>query len=175
MALSCGLASAAEPVETGTSPGWSDQLASGWARVTSADAWQGPGHWRLAIAPFAVHFNYSDEHRYVWGIGAERQYDDNWLAGASFFSNSFGQPSAYAYFGHRNYGLFDRPPLFFQWSAGLMYGYKGKYEDKVPLNVNGFSPALLVGLGWQFDKQSSAAIHLLGDAGLLLQLSYDFP
>ena len=38
--------------------------------------------------------------------------------------------------------------------------------DKVALNVAGFAPGALVGLGWQIDKQSSATVHLLGDAAL---------
>ena len=32
-------------------------------------------------------------------LGAERQGDTGWLYGGSYFSNSFGQPSAYAYVG----------------------------------------------------------------------------
>jgi hypothetical protein len=39
--------------------------------------------------------------------------------------------------------------------------------------VNGFSPGALVSMGWQFERRASAAVHLLGDAGLMLQLSWD--
>ena len=38
-----------------------------------------------------------------------------------------------------------------------MYGYRGEYEDKVPLNSNGFSPGLLLSLGWAFDKRAFGA------------------
>jgi hypothetical protein len=44
----------------------------------------------------------------------------------------------------------------------------------VALNVAGFAPGALVGLGWQFDSNFAATVHLLGDAALMLQLSYDF-
>lgn len=165
----------AAPSEAGTLDHWGTVLANGWSRAFDLEAWQGPGHWRVAFVPYAPHFRPSDEHTNVWAIGLERQVDDDWLAGATLFRNSFGQPSAYAYIGHRSTGLADTPPLFFQWSAGLMYGYRGKYEDKVPLNVAGFAPGALIGLGWQFDKRISATVHLLGDAGLALQLAVDFP
>ncbi len=173
MALWCGLATAAGSEEGSLFAGWGDKLGGAWTRVTDADAWRGPGHWRLVVSPGVVHFRPSEEQEPVWAIAVERQSDDDWLAGASFFRNSFGQASAYAYVGHRSTGLFDTPPLFFQWSAGLLYGYKGEYKDKVPLNVAGFAPGALIGVGWQFNKRGSAAVHLLGDAGLMLQLAYD--
>jgi hypothetical protein len=133
----------------------------------------GQGHWRLAASPFSHHFRYSEEHRRVWAVGGEWQRSDDWLAGASYFSNSFGQPSAYLYVGKRWPKLFGQEQLFAQASGGLLYGYRGKYEDKVPLNNNGFSPGALVGLGWQFTKNFSVTAHMLGDAGVMFQLAYD--
>jgi len=133
----------------------------------------GPGYWRLAVSPFSYHFRYSAEHQYVWAMGGEWQRPDDWLAGASYFSNSFGQPSAYLYVGKRWTNLFGEPRLFTQLSGGLLYGYRGKYEDKVPLNHNGFSPGALVSLGWQFNRNFALTGHLLGDAGVMLQLSWD--
>ena len=145
-----------------------------WDRVLDKEAWNAPGTWRLNVSPFSHHFRYSEEHRYVWAVGIERQSRDDWLAGASYFSNSFGQPSAYVYIGHRFNELFDQPRLFGQVSAGVMYGYVGKFKNKVPMNVGGFSPGALASMGWQFEKRSSATIHLLGDAGFMLQISHDF-
>ena len=133
-----------------------------------------PGHWRALVSPFSLHFRYSPEHKYVWALGAEHQRDDNWLAGASYFSNSFGQPSAYLYVGKRYPQIFGQPQLFAQWSAGLLYGYRGQYKNKVPLNYRGFSPGALVSLGWQFSQQTSATVHMLGDAGMMVQLAYEF-
>lgn len=164
----CTLAAAAEP---SAGPGL---IARSWASVTDGEAWQGDGHWRVALAPYAPHFRYSAEHRRVWALAVERQRADNWLAGLSYFRNSFGQPSAYAYIGHRSDKVFGQDPLYFQWSAGVLYGYKGAYKNKVALNVSGFAPGALVGLGWQFNKQSAVTLHLLGDAAMMLQLSHDF-
>lgn len=149
-------------------------LARSWHSATDMDAWRGAGVWRASIAPFAPHFRSSDEHQDVWAIAIERQRPDDWLAGFSYFRNSFGQPSAYAYIGKRFNALWGVEPLFFQASAGVLYGYKGKYKDKVALNVGGFAPGALVGLGWKFNDNASATLHLLGDAAVMLQLSYDF-
>jgi hypothetical protein len=55
-----------------------------------------------------------------------------------------------------------------------MYGYRGKYEDKVPFNNNGFSPGALVSVGWQFNRTTSVQLNALGDAGVMFQLSYDW-
>lgn len=133
----------------------------------------GDGYWRVAVSPFSQHFRYSAEHRYVWAAGGEWQRSDDWLAGGSYFRNSFGQPSAYLYVGKRWPGLLGEPRLFAQASAGMLYGYRGKYESKVPLNYKGFSPGALIGLGWQFNPHFSVTGHMLGDAGLMIQLSYD--
>lgn len=172
LSICCTVASAAEPPRA--DPEGPGLLARSWASVTDGAAWQGAGHWRLALAPYAPHFRYSAEHRYVWALGVERQRPDNWLAGFSYFRNSFGQPSAYAYVGYRSTELFGIEPLYFQWSAGVLYGYRGQFKNKVALNVNGFAPGALVGLGWQFNKQSAVTLHMLGDAALMVQLSHDF-
>ena len=148
-------------------------LAAAPAHSAEGPGLLGEGHWRLVVSPFSQHFRPSDEHRHVWAIGVERQRDDNWLAGGSYFRNSFGQPSAYLYVGKRWNRLFGVEELFGQATAGLLYGYRGKYEDKVPLNNNGFSPGALVSMGWQFNKQFAVTGHLLGDAALMIQLSYD--
>jgi hypothetical protein len=58
------------------------------------------------------------------------------------FSNSFGQPSAYAFAGQRYLDPFGFENWYLQWTAGLLYGYVGEYEDKVPLNYKGFSPGI---------------------------------
>lgn len=143
------------------------------AQLAGASDLLGPGHWRLLWGPATVHFRYSEEHRNAWALGVERQRTDDWLAGGSFFRNSFGQPCAYVYVGKRFGDLFGQPRLFAQASGGVIYGYRGKYETKLPLNVNGFAPGALVTVGWKLTPQSSVAAHLLGDAGMMLQLAYD--
>jgi hypothetical protein len=157
MSLACALCALATPGE---------------ATAQEESRFAGPGYWRLVVSPYTYHFRYSEEHRYVWAVGAERQGDNGWLYGGSYFSNSFGQPSAYAYVGERYDDVLNTDALFFQWSAGLMYGYKGKFKNKVPLNYNGFSPGAVVSLGWTLDRQNSVQANLLGDAGVMLQFSH---
>lgn len=139
--------------------------------TATADA---QAEWRFAIAPFTYHWRPSPEHKPVWAIGVERQRADGMLGGISFFSNSFGQDSSYYYIGQRYLGLGGRPEAYFLWSAGLLYGYRGAYEDKVPLNRHGVSPGALVALGWMLDRAASAQLNLLGDAAVMLQLNYAF-
>ena len=42
--------------------------------------------------------------------------------------------------------------LFFQVSAGVLYGYKEPYEDKVPFNHHGISPGVVGAVGWEFTR-----------------------
>jgi hypothetical protein len=133
----------------------------------------GQGHWRLAFSPFTHHWSFDEQHRPVYALALERQRVDGWLAGASHFRNSFGQPSAYVYMGWRSASLAEIEPLFWQWSAGVLYGYRGEFSRKVPLNAGGFSPGALLSLGWQANRRSSVLLHALGDAGVMLQWSWD--
>ncbi|MFZ9428331.1 MAG: hypothetical protein ACO26F_01355 [Burkholderiaceae bacterium] len=146
--------------------------SSGTAPAASAAA--APVHWRAVAAPYAPHIRPSDEHADVWAIGLERQRADQWLAGGSFFSNSFGQPSTYLYVGKRFPALLGHPQLFGQLSGGLMYGYRGQYQGKVPFNYNGFSPGALASIGWQFNRELSLTVHAVGDAAVMFQFGWDF-
>ena len=132
-------------------------------------------HWRLMISPYTYHYHPSDDHKYVYMLGAEKQYAYGMVLGGSAFSNSFGQPSAYLYTGWRFKDFAVAEPLFLQFTAGLLYGYKPPYEDKVPFNHNGFSPGAVMSVGWQFTKQYSAQLNFLGNAALMFQFSMDLP
>lgn len=140
---------------------------------TASESWWGPGHWRIVASPFTHHFRFNPDHRKVWALGVERQRDDDWLAGLSVFRNSFGQPSSYTYVGRRFDTLLGQPQLFGQVTAGILYGYRGQWKNKVPLNFNGFSPGAVVSAGWQFTPRQGLTAHLLGDAGIMLQWSLD--
>jgi hypothetical protein len=150
--------------------------AVAWAPPAFADELEpylGPGFWRLAVAPYSFHFRPSDEHETAYAVAIERQRPDQWMGGFSLFSNSFGQPSAYAYIGYRWPALFGQPRLFAQLTGGLMYGYVDQYEDKVPFNNNGFSPGAVATLGWNLAPKIDFAVHLLGDAAVMFQFSFD--
>jgi hypothetical protein len=137
------------------------------ASVPAAD------HWRVLFSPYSYHYSRSPDHRAVWMIGAERQRADSYVLGAVYFSNSFGQDSGYAYVGQRLRHFSAHDELFAQWTAGIMYGYKREFADKVPLNRGGFSPAAVFTLGWQLSPRYAAQVNVLGNSALMFQLAAD--
>ena len=128
-------------------------------------------HLSIMYSPYTNHFTRSDEHKYVWLIGVERERADGALSGISYFSNSFGQPSAYIFpWGQTYRDIGNVSGLYAKWTAGLIYGYKDPYENKVPLNSNGYSPGLIPALGYEVDGWQ-AQVNLLGTAGIMFQVN----
>jgi len=130
-------------------------------------------HWRLIAAPYAYHYTHKPEHKPIYMLGLERQRSDGWVWGGAYFSNSFGQPSVFAYLGKRYVDFVGQDHLFAQWSVGVLYGYKPPYENEVPLNVKGLSPGVVLSLGWQFTPEYSVQLNEVGTAGIMFQLSID--
>jgi len=126
----------------------------------------------LQLSPFTYHFTYDSAHSDVVMIGLEREYPDAKLDGVTLFSNSFGQPSVYLYpWGHVYHSIGGIKPLSFKWTAGLIYGYKDPYENKVPLDYKGFSPGFIPALAYEFRSGWSAQLSFLGNAALMFQLN----
>jgi hypothetical protein len=144
--------------------------------VPSAGAQQDNGiRESVFISPYTKHYGYSPEHKYTWLIGFEQQLPDKSLRGAAFFSNSFGQESIYIFpWGGRYDNVLGVDGLYVKWSAGLMYGYKAPYENKVPLNYKGFSPAVIPSVGYQFNRNWAAETIFLGGAAVMFGASYRF-
>jgi hypothetical protein len=126
----------------------------------------------LSVSPYTYHFHPSDEHEYVYAIGLIKRLKDNWIAGGSYFSNSFGQPSGYVYIGQRyeNFPGFEK--WYLQWNIGILYGYVGEYKDKVPLNYKGFSPGAVPSIGYKFSDRVYGELDLLGNSGLMFTLVF---
>lgn len=126
----------------------------------------------LLYSPYTQHFHTSPEHEYVWLVGIERERENAQLSGVAFFSNSFGQPSMYLFpWGKVYRDVFNYPGLYAKLTAGLLYGYRGQYENKVPFNVNGFSPAVVPALGWEFGQRYQVQANLLGVNAVMLQFT----
>ena len=150
-------------------------LAAVGSSVCQAD----DARYSLMFSPYSIHFSPSAEHRDVWLLGLERRDATNKVAGAAFFSNSFGQPSVFLYPFGKHYegpihiGSFTPVPeqWYVKWAAGLLYGYKGKYQDKVPFNRDGYSPGLILSLGRRFNESSQFQFNLLGNSGLMFQIN----
>jgi hypothetical protein len=131
-------------------------------------------NWRMMVSPLTLHFTYDPEHRYVYAIGLERQYPSHVLLGGAYFSNSFGQPSAYAFGGYRFTHVAGYDPLFVEVTGGLLYGYVAPYNHKIPLDFKGFAPGAVASAGWQLTPAISTQVNLLGLAAVMFQLSVDF-
>jgi hypothetical protein len=117
----------------------------------------------LSISPGVFHFNLNGDYKHVWLVGVEREHPNGKIDGIAFFNNSFNQPSIFVFpWGGVYKGIFDIAPLSFKWNIGLMYGYVGEYQDRVPLNYKGFSPGANVSLAWQFTPVWSGQVTLAG-------------
>jgi hypothetical protein len=141
------------------------------------------GKWTVFVAPYTFHFSDATKestsepdgikHSYVWLVGAEKMLDEKYFAGASFFSNSFGQPSQYIYFGAKWRPADTNPKLFTKLSGGIIHGYKPPYDKKIPINTkSGWGLGVVPSIGWDFNKNMSAQLNLLGTAGMMFQMSF---
>jgi hypothetical protein len=126
-----------------------------------------PPSWNLLLSPYTHHWRYNPDHKHVFLAALEKRLPHDRFCGAAFFSNSFGQPSTYVYAGKQWDGVLDQHKLFTKVSVGLIYGYKGPYQHKIPFNDYGVAPAIIPSLGWHFTPQESAQVMVLGTAGLL--------
>jgi hypothetical protein len=125
--------------------------------------------WTVQASVYNVHYRPSREHlRYSPLVAVEYVHGEDRLAGVALFRNSFGQFSQLAYLGRR-YDIGDTP-FYGKWVAGVLHGYRGRYQHKVPYNHRGFSPALLPGVGyryraWQVETQFFWTNGLMVTAG----------
>ncbi|NIT62327.1 MAG: ABC transporter ATP-binding protein, partial [Gammaproteobacteria bacterium] len=59
-------------------------------------------------------------------------------------------------------------------SAGIIYGYRGKYKDKVPLNVGGFAPVVIPSVGYRLNDRFSLEVQFLGTAAFMVGTTVRF-
>jgi hypothetical protein len=163
-----------------TALAWAQDAAPS-ADSPSSSRWSSPAYapseptWRAIAAPYTIHFTHNPEHKDVFLIGMEHEHPNGVVWGGAIFDNSFGQPSVYGFVGQRLYRWSPWDPLYAEWSVGLLYGYTGQYKHKVPLNYNGLSPGAVAGVGWKFTRALAGQVNILGNSGLMFQLSYDLP
>lgn len=123
--------------------------------------------WDLTLSPYTHHWKPSKEHKNVTLVAIDSRTPGNGFCGLAAFSNSFGQPSFYAYAGQRWDGLLGNPRLFTKVSFGVIYGYKGPYKNEIGLNALGLAPVIIPSLGYDITTKHSAQVFLLGTAGVL--------
>lgn len=132
--------------------------------------------WSLIVAPYVYHWEHSPDHRDAFALALEYQDSvvDDTLVGFSLFRNSFGQPSAYAYWGKRWNNLWGNPDLTLKLTGGVLYGYVGQFKDRVPLNYNGFSPCIVPVLLYHLDQDRTLDVMVLGVGGLGFSYTHKF-
>jgi hypothetical protein len=150
-------------------------LGAGPALADEPIGWQGRqdvdlAGYELMLVPATAHFSPDDEHQNAYLVGVNVVQSDGWLAGASYFRNSFGQHCGYVYVGRRYVEPFGWEKVSWRWTAGLIYGYRGPYEDKVPVNIGGFAPVVVPTIAYQFNRRVGAELVLLGTNAVMLGL-----
>ena len=131
--------------------------------------------YELFYSPYTHHWTYSPEHRTVHALSLSRRLENGRFCGFSLFNNSFGQPSAYVFVGKEWEGLFPSVPrLSLGVSGGIIYGYVGRFKDKVPLNVGGFAPAVIPSVSWRLTDQAALQVQLLGTAAIMVGGTWRF-
>ncbi|MDO9439033.1 hypothetical protein [Hydrogenophaga sp.] len=127
------------------------------------------------FSPYTHHWSHDEEHKPVFAVSVSRLLPNDRRCGISLFRNSFGQPSAYAFVGKSWPGILSSyPNVYASVTAGIMYGYVGKYKNKVPANVGGFSPAIIPAIGYQLSPRSSLEIQILGTAAFMVGTNWRF-
>lgn len=139
--------------------------------------------WSVGYSPYTYHYSNAkkqhdfepddERHKYVWLINAEKKLDDHQLAGFAYFSNSFGQPSQYAYYGWQFQPLSSSPQLFVKLTGGVIHGYRFPYHRKIPLNnKNGWGVTAIPAVGWNYNEHWGGQLNVLGKSALMFQLNY---
>ncbi|UZM12885.1 sn-glycerol-3-phosphate transporter [Pseudomonas kielensis] len=134
------------------------QTALAWGQEVPQPTGQGP--WYLQTSVYTRHFSPDPEHNnHQQLIGLEYHDTSGWLLGGATFLNSFDQRAYYAY-GGRRYASADYP-LYVKLTGGLLEGYHGKYQNKIPLNRYGIAPVVIPSLGTYYGPVA-AELVLLG-------------
>jgi hypothetical protein len=129
----------------------------------------------LETSVYTRHWHYDpahDDHQDL--ILGEWNITENWLVGASYFKNSFGQPTEYVYGGYRFRPFEKVQPLYIKVSAGLVYGYKDPYKDKIPFNNSGIAPVIIPSVGYCINRFCGEAV-IVGGASIILTLGVTIP
>ena len=172
--LLCGMAAGPAAAQSGSPTPESSVPAA------IPSAWSAPEPWRtdrffLETSVYTVHFNSDPAHdnsqRLILG---EWNITEQWLVGASFFDNSFGQRSEYVYGGFRFRPFDSLQQLYFKITAGLVHGYDGQYQDKIPFNNYGIAPAIVPSVGYCINRFCSELV-IFGTAGALLTFGVTIP
>jgi hypothetical protein len=129
----------------------------------------------LETSVYTHHFHFDPAHDNKQNlILGEWNITEHWLLGASYFDNSFGQPTEYVYGGLRYRPIDQVQPFYVKVSAGLVHGYKGLYRDKIPFNTSGVAPVVIPAVGYCISRVCSELVFV-GAASVVLTLGVTLP
>ena len=164
-ALLAALSSPAFAIDWTLCPGLNDPVAAGDTAP----------RYEAFFSPYTHHWSNDEEHKPVVALSVSRLLPNDRYCGISVFTNSFGQPSAYAFVGKTWPGIWpSQPKVYASVSAGILYGYVGKYKNKVPLNVGGFSPVIIPAIGYRLSPKATLEMQLLGTAAVMFGTTWRF-
>lgn len=127
----------------------------------------------IQMAPGVIHFDPDPDHaKHSWMVGVEWQRPSRWLAGFTYFNNSFDQKCQYIYGGKVWSQRESGQGWYAKLTGGVILGYKEPYEDKIPYNHNGVAPGIIPSLGYKVDR-ANVQLNLLGTAGLMITFGFD--
>ena len=78
------------------------------------------------------------------------------------------------YGGYRWRPFTSLQPFYVKLTAGLVHGYSGEYQDKIPFNNSGIAPVIVPSLGYCINRFCSELV-IFGGAGLLLTFGVTIP
>ena len=149
-----------------------------------ASPWDAPEPWRtdrfyVMTSLYTWHFHYDSDHKQAAVLNVEYRFKERWLegqwfGGGSLFTNSFGQFSQYVYGGLLWRPIEKHQPFFLKLSAGVVHGYSGEYQDKIPFNSSGFAPAIIPSAGYCINRYCGELI-LLGANAMLFGVGVTLP
>jgi hypothetical protein len=164
-ALLGALSSPALAIDWTLCPGIDDPVTAGSAEP----------RYEAFFSPYTHHWSHDEEHKPVVAASLSRLLPNDRTCGISLFRNSFGQPSAYAFVGKSWPGILPGyPKVYASVTAGILYGYVGKYKDKVPMNVGGFSPAIIPAIGYRYSPRGAVEVQILGTAALMFGATWRY-
>jgi hypothetical protein len=105
-------------------------------------------------------------------VGLEFGMTGDRLWGVVLFDNSFGQDSQYLYVG-KKWRVLESDRWYFKLTGGLLRGYEGPYEDKIPFNGLGIAPAVIPAIGFRH-KRGFVEIAQLGLAAGMITVGRTF-
>lgn len=130
--------------------------------------------WQLRASVYTTHFDSDPEHNddsRLIGLDYYPERWPGWLVGGATFRNSWDQRSAYLYFGRR-FEL-PLPRLYAKLTGGVLYGWRGEHQDRIPLNQLGVAPAIIPALEVRAGRFAGEFV-VFGINGLMINLGAYF-